>query len=397
MRIMKDLNVLVVGCGLTGSVIARCLAEEGKSVMLLERRDHIGGNLYDYRNSDGVLLQKYGPHTFFTDDVQIRDYIERFVPVKDYYVDCRTMINGKTFPMPFNFRAIDMLYPQEKADDLKGRLLEAFPERDTVSVAEIVECRDELISGYGRFMYENEYSLYTSKQWGRPIESISPAVFGRVPVYLSYKEDYEAQKYQFVPAKGFTDMIQKMLDHPGITYRLGTDALEHLRVDKERGAVTWMENEIDIPVVYTGALDELLGYKYGQLPYRSLEFVWKELPVESAQAAALVAWPQEETVTRVTEYTKLPPQKIKGRKKTVIAVEIPFEYDRKRPFGNEPYYPIVNAEAQGMYELYKRDADAVANLFPAGRLADYKYYNMDHAIRRAWDVAECVLQKYPCL
>ena len=390
---MEEADVLVVGCGLTGSVIARCLAEEGKNVHILE--DHIGGNLYDYRDHNGLLLQKYGPHAFFTDDVRIKSYVERFVPVKEYYVDYRTSINGKMFPMPFNFRAIDMLYPPEKADKLKAELLEAFPGRETVSVAEIV-AQGGIISEYGKFMYENEYRLYTSKQWGQPIENVSPSVFGRVPVYLSYKENYQAQKYQFVPAGGFTDMFRKMLDHPGITYTVGVDTLEHLKADEEQGAVTWMGKEIHIPVIYTGTLDELFGYKYGQLPYRSLEFVWKEFPLESVQEAAVVAWPQAEKVTRVTEYTKLPPQRSAGQKKTVIAVEIPFEYDRNRPFGNEPYYPIVNEEAQELYGRYRHDADMIGNLFPAGRLADYKYYNMDHAIQRAWDVAELVLQKYPC-
>lgn len=387
------MDCLVVGCGLSGVTIARALAEKGLKVQIIERREHIGGNLYDYHSEDGILLQKYGPHAFFTNDVGIQHYIERFGPVREFCADCATMINGRPYPMPFNFRAIDLLYEPEKAEKLKARLKAAFPGQDIVSVAELVRHSDALISEYGRFMYENEYKLYTAKQWGRPIESISPAVFERVPVYLSYRVGYQAHPYQFLPVAGFTDMIQKMLEHPNLRCELQVDALKFLTLDQENGEIGWAGEKLGCPVVYTGALDELFEYRYGQLPYRSLEFIWKKIPAKSAQETALVAWPQESTVTRTTEYTKFPPQDLPGKEETVIAIEIPFEYDRDRPFGNEPYYPVANEQTQELYALYKREADRLPNLFPAGRLADYKYYNMDHAIRRAWNVADEILRR----
>lgn len=386
------MDCLIIGCGLSGIVIARTLAEQGKRVHIVERRGHIGGNMYDYRNEDGILVQKYGPHSFFTEHREVREYLEQYMPMRDSYLEYVTMINGQSLPMPFNFKAIDMLYDREKAQTLKEHLLKAFPGQETVPVAALVGHDDGVIAQYGRFMYEKEYRLYTAKQWGRPIESVSPAVFGRVPVYLSYKREYEPHAYQFVPVEGFTRLAEAMLDHPNITYQLEQDALEHLSVCEQTHTLSWDGQELSCPVVYTGSLDALFKYKYGELPYRSLEFIWKTLPVESAQPTPIVAWPQAEKVTRVTEYTKLPPQKISG--KTVIAIEIPFEYDRSKPFGNEPYYPIANDETHAMYEKYRHDAAQFPNLYPAGRLADYKYFNMDQALLRAQQVAGQIAERF---
>lgn len=384
------MDCLIVGCGLTGLTAARTLAEQGKKVHIVERRDHVGGNIFDFRNQDGLLIQKYGPHSFFTDKKEIRDYIEQFSPVVDCFPEYVTMINGQALPMPFNFKAIDMLYEREKAEELKKRLLEAFPGKETVPVAQLVDHTDGLIAEYGRFMYENEYRLYTAKQWGRPIESISPAVFGRVPVYLSYKKEYQYQPYQFVPENGFTDLAQRMLDHRNISYELNCEALTHLRPDYGEKKLLWDGKRIDCPVIFTGALDELFEYRFGRLPYRSLEFIWKVTDAVDGPAA-ISAWPQAEKVTRVTDYSKLPMQKTASGK-TVVAVELPFEYDPNKPFGNEPYYPINNDQTRKLYDSYRLVAEEYPDLFPAGRLAEYRYYNMDHAILCAKKVAREVAE-----
>lgn len=386
------MDCLIIGCGLSGIVIARTLAEQGKRVHIVERRGHIGGNIYDYRNEDGILVQKYGPHSFFTEHREVREYLEQFAPMQDSYLEYLTMINDQALPMPFNFKAIDMLYNREEAETLKSHLLKAFPGQETVPVAALVDHDDGVIAQYGQFMYENEYRLYTAKQWGRPIENVSSAIFGRVPVYLSYKKEYQPHEYQFIPVEGFSRLAERMLDHPNITYRLGQDALEYLSVQEQIHTLSWNGQRLRCPVVYTGSLDELFKFEYGELPYRSLEFIWKTLLVESAQSTPVVAWPQAEKVSRVTEYTKLPPQKAAG--KTVVAIEIPFEYDRSKPFGNEPYYPISNDETLTLYEKYRRKAKQFPDLYLAGRLADYKYYNMDDAILRAQQVAAQVVEHF---
>ncbi len=384
------MDCLIVGCGLCGMVIARFLAEHGKRVHIVERRRHIGGNIYDFRDENGLLVQKYGPHSFFTDNIEVKRYIERYISVKDCYLEYVTMINGRSFPMPFNFKAIDMLYGEDKGSVLKEKLRRAFPEREVVSVSSLVEHEDGQIAEFGRFMYENEYRLYTAKQWGRPIETISPDVFGRVPVYLSYKKEYEPHKYQFVPENGFTDLAERLLDDERISYELNVDATEHLKLNEQNAAITWDDRPLTCPIVYTGPLDELFGFKYGRLPYRSLEFIWKTAPVTNS-TAAIVAWPQAETVTRVTDFCKLPVQETPNGK-TTIAIEIPFEYDPNRPFGNEPYYPIDNVKTRGLYDKYRQEAERFSNLFVAGRLGEYKYYNMDHTILNALKVAGKIME-----
>jgi len=272
---------------------------------------------------------------------------------------------------------------------LKNRLLAAFPDQETVPVANLVFHPEGLIADYGRFMYENEYRLYTAKQWGRPIENISPAVFGRVPVYLSYKKEYQFQPYQFVPENGYTDIAPRMLDHPHITYELNIDALKFLQLDRDQHTVHWNGEILNCPVIYTGALDELFGFEFGRLPYRSLEFIWKTAPVTD-DLFAITAWPQAEKVTRVTNFAELPHQNISSGK-TALAIEIPFEYDPDKPFGNEPYYPINNDQTQKLYKQYREMADKYPGLFPAGRLAEYKYNNMDHTIFHAQNTARAVI------
>ena len=385
------MDCLIIGCGLCGIVAARRLAEAGKQVTIIEKRNHIGGNIYDFCNHDGILIQRYGPHSFFTDRKDIKDYIEQFSPTRDSFVEYRTMINGQAIPMPFNFKSIDLLYQKVEAEELKKRLLDAYPGQEIISVTSLVEHSDPMIKAYGTFMFRNEYQLYSAKQWGRPIDSIEPAVFNRVPVYLSYRKPYQRHPYQFLPVGGFTKLASRMIDHPNITLELEVDALAHLAL-RETGRIFWDGEELKCPVLYTGQLDELFNYTYGTLPYRSLEFIWKTLPIESFQETGIVAYPQADKITRITEYTKLPYQHVKG--KTTIAIEIPFEYTPGSPFGGEPYYPVLTAQTKDLYYRFLKASQKYPTLFLGGRLADYRYYNMDDVILRGWQVADNILSIY---
>ena len=385
------MECLIVGCGLCGSVVARTLAEKGWRIQIIDRRFHVGGNLYDYYDENGILVQKYGPHSFFTNHLEIKEYVEKFEPTFDSYPEYVTYINGQPLPMPFNFQSIDLLYAPDKAKELKEELTAAFPGRETVAVTEVILHSNPLIAEYGRFMYENEYRLYSAKQWGRPIEEMSPEVFRRVPVYLSYKRAYQPHPYQFLPQHGFTAWIKKILDHPNIKISLKTTEEEQLSLRNADHSIWRQNRQITCPVVYTGAADELFNYQYGVLPYRSLEFIWRTLDQAEFQKTPLAAYPQAEKITRITEYTRLPPQKANG--KTVIAIEIPFEYDKTAPVGNEPYYPILNDETKVRYQKYKQLAEEYPNLYLAGRLGDYRYYNMDDAILRAWEISEQIYTK----
>lgn len=370
------MDYLVVGAGLCGGVIARELAERGKKVTLWERRDHIGGNMYDYVDEHGFLVQKYGPHTFHTNGKKLYDYMCRFEQWQDYKLTCGAVWEGKYTPTPFNFTTIDTFYPAEKAELLKEKLKKAFSGRDTATVVEVLAHPDEDIRGYAEFLFRNDYAPYTAKQWGISPTEIDPSVLKRVPLRFSYDEGYFGDDYQVMPCHSFTHFFEKLLHHPNITVQLGVDALERLRI---RDGKLMLDGEVcRIPVVYTGALDELFDREYGRLPYRSLRFEWRYTDKSSVQEAPVVAYPQEPGFTRITEYKKLPPQEGRG---SSYALEYPLPYDGTD--SAEPYYPVLTEESQKQYAQYRDAAEKVPNLILCGRLADFKYYNMDQALERA--------------
>lgn len=376
-----NMDYLVIGCGLSGAVVARHLAEQGKQVTIWERRDHIGGNMYDYVDEHGFLVQKYGPHTFHTKKKELYDYMCRFGRWQDYKLTCGAAWGGKYTPTPFNFTTIDTFYPEEKAELLKEKLKKAFSGRDTATVVEVLAHPDEDIRGYAEFLFQNDYAPYTAKQWGVSPSEIDPSVLKRVPLRFSYEEGYFDDPYQVMPEQSFTHFFQNLLDHPNIHIELGVEALDHIQIRNDRIFLDGVP--LEIPVVYTGALDELFGGIYGRLPYRSLRFEWKYEDKESLQDAPVVAYPQEAGYTRITEYKKLPVQTGTG---TSYALEYPLTYQEGTQ--QEPYYPVLTEQSQQQYEQYRRAAEAVPNLICYGRLADFKYYNMDQALEQALNVCE---------
>jgi len=377
---MNQNHVLVVGCGLTGAVIARELAEQGRKVVIWERRDHIGGNMYDYVDEHGFLVQKYGPHAFHCVKKELYDYMCRFEQWKEYRLTCGAAWDGKYTPTPFNFKTIDTFYPQEQAKRLKRKIQEAFAGRETATVVEALEHPDEEIRGYAEYLFEKDYAPYTAKQWGVAPSEIDPSVLKRVPLRFSYGEGYFEDEYQAAPVHSYTRFFENLLEHPNIQVELGVDALKRLSV---RGDKLYLDGEaVTNTVVYTGALDELFGSVYGPLPYRSLRFEWKYEEKELLQPYPIVAYPQEAGYTRITEFKQLPPQEGAG---TSYAVEYPLPYREGEKL--EPYYPVLTEKSQKQYADYKALADKIPNLILCGRLADFKYYNMDQALERALEVA----------
>ena len=376
-----NMDDLVIGCGLSGAVVARHLAERGRQVTIWERRDHIGGNMYDYVDEHGFLVQKYGPHTFHTKKKELYDYMCRFGRWQDYKLTCGAAWGGKYTPTPFNFTTIDTFYPAEKAELLKEKLKKAFSGRDTATVVEVLAHPDEDIRGYAEFLFQNDYAPYTAKQWGVSPSEIDPSVLKRVPLRFSYEEGYFDDPYQVMPEQSFSHFFQNLLDHPNIHVELGVEALDHIQIRNDRIFLDGVP--LEIPVVYTGALDELFGGIYGRLPYRSLRFEWKYEEKDSLQDAPVVAYPQEAGYTRITEYKKLPVQTGTG---TSYALEYPLTYQEGTQ--QEPYYPVLTEQSQQQYEQYRRAAEAVPNLICCGRLADFKYYNMDQALEQALNVCE---------
>ena len=376
------MDTLVVGCGLTGAVVARFLAEElNKKVVIWERRNHIGGNMYDYYDEHNILVHKYGPHTFHTTEKNLFDYMCRFAEWDEYKLTCMAYVNGKFTPTPFNFQTIDDYYDVEEADDLKQRIKKVFDGRQTATVLEVLNCNDEKVRAYAQFLFDNDYSLYTAKQWGVSAKEIDPSVLKRVPLRFSYDVGYFDDEYQVMPAKSYTEFFTNLLNHPNISVQLGVEALEHLKINNGKLLINNLEQ--NIPVIYTGALDEIFGLEYGKLPYRSLRFEWKYEDIESKQDAPVVAYPQADGFTRITEYKKLPVQNVKG---TTYAVEYPLTYNENEKM--EPYYPVLTEDSQLMYARYASKTKQIKGLYCAGRLADFKYYNMDQALERALELCE---------
>ena len=372
----ESFDCLIVGCGLSGAVIARHLAEQGKKVLIWERRDHIGGNMYDYVDEHGFLVQKYGPHIFHTQKKALFDYMCQYEDWKPFKLECGAVWDGKYTPTPFNFCTIDTFYEKKEAEELKKKLREAFVGRETATVVEVLQHPDKDIRGYAEYLFKNDYAPYTAKQWGISPDVIDPSVLKRVPLRFSYDTGYFSDPYEAMPKHSFTSFFQNILNHPGITVELNKNALEHLSMKDDVLCVD--DTPAAFPVVYTGALDELFHFAFGRLPYRSLRFEWKYRDIDSIQAAPVVAYPQEKGYTRITEYKKLPVQEGTG---STYALEYPLTYDETA--SQEPYYPVPTEESMAQYEKYRQMAEKIPNLIICGRLADYKYYNMDQALESA--------------
>ena len=370
---------MVVGSGIVGSVIARYLAEEkNMEVTIWERRKHIGGNVYDYIDKHGIRVHQYGPHIFHTKKKEIYDYICKYGEWEPYKLICGAVIDGICTPTAFNFKTIDLFYSEKKAAQIKEHIKMQFGERDSATVVELLDCEDKIIHDYAQFLFDKDYSLYTAKQWGISPSDIDKSVLNRVPIRFSYEEAYFSDEYQVMPKNGYTEFVHNILDHSNITVKLNVDALEHLKIIN--GTQVYIDGtEIDYPVIYTGPLDELFGFSAGRLPYRSLRFEWKYEDKESFQEMPVVAYPQVKGYTRITEYKKLPCQKARG---TTYAVEYPLPYNPEN-VNMEPYYPVLTEESQKLYKKYQYRIEAVKNLYYCGRLADFKYYDMDKAIESA--------------
>lgn len=378
-------RALIVGCGIVGCTVARILAEKGWTVKIVDRRNHIGGNLYDYRDEHEILVQQYGPHIFHTNSERVFEFISRFSRWNPFNLVCGAVIDGICTPTAFNLKTIDLFFDRAKAEEIKQHIRDRFPGRESATVVELLDCDDAVIRDYAQFLFDKDYSLYTAKQWGISPSEIDKSVLKRVPIRFTYEEAYFKDKYQVMPENGYTAFIGKMIDHPAISVTLNYEALEHISI--KDNAVYLDGKKADYPVVYTGPLDELFGYKYGRLPYRSLRFEWIYKDVESYQQLPVVAYPQAEKFTRITEYKKLPVQDVRG---TTCAVEYPVPYEAEADTSVEPYYPVLTEASQKAYSTYADAAAKVSGLFCAGRLADFRYYNMDQALERAFDFAETI-------
>lgn len=369
----------IAGSGIVGAVLAAELAKKGHTVQVLERRAHAGGNVYDYDDEYGIHVHRYGPHIFHTNDDEVYRYVSDNCELKDFNLVCGSVMDGKCVPTSFDFSSVDMFFPEE-AEEIKAHIKAEFGDRASATVLEMLESQDSYVRRFADFLYEKDYKPYTAKQWGIDPEKVDRRIFKRVPILFSYGSRYFSDKHQAMPVKGYMEFIENLLKTSGIELRLNEEALDRFSIRDNQ--VMDGDKPLDGVLIFTGALDELFGCKHGKLPYRSLRFAWKHEDIDSFQDMPVVAYPQAEGFTRITEYKKLPVQEVRG---TTYAVEYPLPY--KQGEAMEPYYPVLTEESQELFRKYYEEAKQVRGLAFAGRLAEFKYYNMDQAIRRALDLA----------
>ena len=372
---------VIIGAGVAGCVAARDLAESGRKVLVLEQRDHIGGNCYDEKDEHGILIHKYGPHIFHTKEQKAYDYLSRFTDWYAFGHEVVANVHGKLIPVPFNLNTLHMVYEQEKADALEKKLIDAFGLESRVPILKLREHEDPEIREIADYVYENIFLHYTMKQWGQTPEQIDPAVTGRVPVLISHDNRYFQEPWQGMPLHGYTLMFEKMLDHENITVEIGVDARS--RVPFSEGSVSLDGQAFTGDVIYTGPLDELFDCRFGRLPYRSLRFDFEYYDKPDYQGHSVVNYTVSEDFTRITEFKYLTGQQAEG---TTIVKEYPFAYTGAA--GEIPYYSIANEANQKLYEQYRGLVEHIPNVWLLGRLAEYKYYNIDAMVLKALELTD---------
>jgi UDP-galactopyranose mutase len=354
-------DYLVVGAGFAGSVIAeRLAAGSGKKVLLCDKRNHIGGNAHDHYNEDGILVHKYGPHIFHTNCQRVYDYLSRFTEWRPYEHRVRASVDGMHLPVPINLDTLNALYGAKFTSAEAQRFLLSVAEpRESIETSE-----DIMVSRVGRELYEKFFRGYTRKQWGLDPSELDQCVMARVPVRTNRDDRYFTDTYQVMPKRGFTRMFENMLDHPNIRILLNAD-YQDIRDD-----VPYRE------LIYTGPIDEYFDYRFGKLPYRSLDFKHQTVDTEWYQDAPVVNYPNEQAFTRVTEFKYLTGQK---HAQTSIVFEFPCS-------DGDPYYPVPRKQNAELYSQYRALAESVPGVHFVGRLATYQYYNMDQVVAQALSV-----------
>jgi UDP-galactopyranose mutase len=351
-------DYLIVGAGFAGSVLAERLATGvGSKVLILDRRPHIGGNAYDCYNDDGILIHRYGPHIFHTNSREVFEYLSRFTAWRPYEHRVLASVDGQLVPIPINLNTLNQLYGlQLTAFEMESFLASVAEAREPVRTSE-----DVVVSRVGRELYEKFFRNYTRKQWGVDPSELDRSVTARVPTRTNRDDRYFTDTYQAMPRHGYTRMFERMLGHPNIKVMLNTDYRE------VEGIIPYRE------MVYTGPIDEFFEFRYGKLPYRSLHFQHETLHTPSYQPVAVVNYPNAHLYTRITEYKHLTGQE---HPKTSVSYEFPCA-------DGDPYYPVPCPENEELYQKYKALAEATPGVHFIGRLATYRYYNMDQVVAQA--------------
>ena len=365
-------DYLVVGAGFAGSVLAeRLAAGMGKRILLIDKRDHVGGNTFDYFDQAGILVHRYGPHIFHTNSADVMEYLSRFTEWRDYEHRVLASVDGKLLPIPINLDTINHLYGLS----LDAAGMQAFLDARVETPARIRTSEDIVVSRVGRDLYRKFFQGYTRKQWGLDPSQLDSSVAGRIPFRLTRDDRYFTDTFQAMPKHGYTRLFERMLDHPNIEQALGVDYTEIRKIYP------------GIKTIFTGPVDEFFSYRFGRLPYRSLTFDHRTFDREQYQIAPVVNFPNDHEYTRVTEFKFLTGQK---NPRTSVVFEFP-------KAEGDPYYPIPRPENAAIYARYRDLAEKTAGVHFVGRLATYRYYNMDQVVAQALATFRKIAEDSPTL
>lgn len=380
-------DMVVVGAGYAGSVCARRLAESsGFRVAVLERRDHIAGNAYDYVDEAGVLVHQYGPHIYHTFSERVHAFLSRFTEWTDYQHKVLANVHGELMPVPFNHKSLLRAFGEERGEELFSKLVEAFGRDVKVPIMELREKNDPDLAEVADYVYENVFLHYTMKQWGQTPDEIDPSVTARVPVFVGDDDRYFPQApFQGMPRDGYTALFENMLDHDLIDVFVGVDARDIFELDET--TVKICGKIYGGEVIYTGPLDELFDLDLGGLPYRTLDMKFETLDMDQFQPVGTVNYTVSEDFTRITEFKNMTGQVVPG--KTTIMKEYSHAYEPGS--GQTPYYAILNPENRKLYESYLARVSHITNFHPVGRLAEYRYYDMDAVTASALSLSDEII------
>ncbi len=360
-------DYLIVGAGFAGSVVAERLATQAnKKVLIIDKREHIGGNAYDYYNNDGILIHKYGPHIFHTNSKEVFEYLGQFTPWRPYEHKVLGSVDGQLVPIPINLNTINQLYGLNLSSDE----VEAFFESKAEKAAGIKTSEDVVVSKVGRELYEKFFRGYTRKMWDLDPSELDASVTARVPTRTNRDDRYFTDTYQAMPLNGYTQMFQNMLSHKNIKVMLNTDYKDIIDMIPHKN------------LIFTGPVDEYFNFCYGKLPYRSLEFKFETIDKEVFQSTGTINYPNEQLYTRITDFKYLTGQ---VHPKTAVV----YEYPKAE---GDPYYPVPRPENAELYKKYQQLAATMTNTYFVGRLATYKYYNMDQVVAQALTTFKKIMQ-----
>ncbi len=351
-------DYVVVGAGFAGAVIAeRLAAKAGKKILIIDKRNHIGGNTYDHYNNEGLLIHNYGPHIFHTNSKEVYEYLGQFTTWRPYEHRVLANVDGMLVPIPINLNTVNQLYGlQLSSDEVESFLKSKAEKRERIKTSE-----DVVISQVGKDLYEKFFKKYTKKQWDMDPSELDASVAARIPVRYNRDNRYFTDTFQAMPLYGYTRMFENMLKHSNIKIMLNTDYKEILNVIPYKN------------MIYTGPIDYYFDYCYGKLPYRSIDFKFETFESEHFQPTGTVNYPNDQPYTRVTEFKYLTGQK---HAKTSVV----FEYPKAE---GDPYYPVPCQANTELYNKYKTLADSEEGVYFTGRLATYKYYNMDQVVAQS--------------